>query len=110
MDTIDLLKEYWPSVAYGVAILFGGAYGTRVLPDKIFGTVLRGFTKFTLFSAFIGIIFILLEKYAEKSFKNEEATKYLVAFLIVNILYVQIMKKIFQKWGIVEKDPETPKP
>jgi hypothetical protein len=97
---MELLQEYG-IFAYAIAILFGGLTGVKYMPDGIGKKY-----KFLIFSLIVAVIFILLEVFVQKNFEIENSTKYLLTFCVVAICYQYFIKKIFEKWGIVEPDNE----
>jgi len=97
---MEQILEQYGLVAYGLTILFGGTVGTKLMPGK------KKFDKFFLFSLIIGVLFIGLEVFVQKTFEPMNATKYLFTFAIVCLCYQRFIKTIFVKWGLVDEDPK----
>lgn len=99
---IDDIMNQFGVFGYSVAILFGGLVGVKYFPAKW-----QKQNKFLAFSAAVAVIFVLLEIFVQKTFKPEDATKYLITFCVTAVVYQYLLKKWFEKWGWIPKDHDT---
>lgn len=93
--------EQWGVVAYGLTILFGGLVGIKYMPGKW-----AKMYKFFLFSLIFAAVYIILEVLVQDNFKKENATKYLLTYPVVAVLYQLFIRKLFEKFGWTDKDIE----
>jgi len=96
----DILLQYGAPAMYGLTILFGGVYGTKLIPGK------KKFDRFFVFSAIVAVLFICIEYFVQHSFQVSESTKYLFTYTLVAVCYQRFIKSIFVKWGLVDDDPK----
>ena len=81
------LFERYGVVAYGVVIIFGGAYGLQFF--QVFKQTKHNFL---LFASIFATVFILLEVFL-KTFDKMDAPKYLITYAVCTSCYELFLKK-----------------
>ena len=91
MTTNEILTNYG-SYIYGVVIFFGGQWGL-----KYFSPFVKTVHNFLAFASIWAVVFIAMELFVTGTFVVENATKYLITYLVVTSAYELVGKFIFPK-------------
>ena len=95
---MELIEQYGV-LAYAIAILFGGLFGVKYMPESWPKKY-----RFLGFSTIVAVLFIAIEVFVQKTFDIAQSTKYLITFCVVAICYQYFIKTLFEKWGFIDSD------